>query len=99
VATAQGDQPDEYAGLLIRSNLPMGTLTQELKNALAEASPEIGEEFHVMQTNIRDSLAARAFDGRAFRFFGALATLLAMMGLFGVMSTSSRAAPEKSGYA
>jgi hypothetical protein len=48
VTTAQGDQPDEYAGLLIRSNLPMGTLTQELKNALA--------------------------------------TLLAMMGLFGVMS-------------
>jgi predicted permease len=59
VTTAQGDQPDEYAGLLIRSNLPMGTLTQELKNALAEASPEIGEEFHVMQTNIRDSCCDR----------------------------------------
>ena len=69
-------------GLLIRSNLPMGTLTQELKNALAAASPEIGEEFHVMQTNIRDSALREAFDGRAFRVFSAaLATLLAMMGL------------------
>jgi putative ABC transport system permease protein len=86
VTTAQGDQPDEYAGLLIRSNLPMGTLTQELKNALSEASPEIGEEFHVMQTNIRDSLLRERLMAALSGFFGALATLLAMMGLFGVMS-------------
>jgi putative ABC transport system permease protein len=86
VTTAQDDQPNEYAGLLIRSNLPMGTLTQELKNALAEASPEIGEEFHVMQTNIRDSLLRERLMAALSAFFGALATLLAMMGLFGVMS-------------
>jgi ABC-type antimicrobial peptide transport system permease subunit len=88
VTTAQDDQPDEYAGLLIRSNLPMGTLTQELKNALAEASPEIGEEFHVMQTNIRDSLLRERLMAALSGFFGALAILLAMMGLFGVMSNS-----------
>jgi len=88
VTTAQDDQPDEYAGLLIRSNLLMGTLTQELKNALAEASPEIGEEFHVMQTNIRDSLLRERLMAALSGFFGALATLLAMMGLFGVMSNS-----------
>ena len=88
VTTAQDDQPDEYAGLLIRSNLPMGTLTQELKNALAETSPEIGEEFHVMQKNIRDSLLRERLMAALSGFFGALATLLAMMGLFGVMSNS-----------
>jgi ABC-type antimicrobial peptide transport system permease subunit len=66
----------------------MGTLTQELKNALAEASPEIGEEFHVMQTNIRDSLLRERLMAALSGFFGALATLLAMMGLFGVMSNS-----------
>jgi len=88
VTTAQDDQPDESAGLLIRSNLPMGTLTLELKNALAEASPEIGEEFHVMQTNIRDSLLRERLMAALSGFFGALATLLAMMGLFGVMSNS-----------
>src|ERR1700719_4601295 len=86
VTTAQGDQPDEYAGLLIRSKLPMGTLTQELKNALAEASPEIGEEFHVMQTNVRDSLLRERLMAALSGFFGVLAALLAMMGLFGVMS-------------
>lgn len=88
VTTAQDDQPDEGAGLLIRSNLPMGTLTQELKNALAEASPEIGEEFHVMQTNIRNSLLRERLMAALSGFFGALATLLAMIGLFGVMSNS-----------
>ena len=88
VTTAQDDEPAEDAGLLIRSNLPMGTLTQELKNALAEASPEIGEEFHVMQTNIRDSLLRERLMAALSGFFGALATLLAMMGLFGVMSNS-----------
>ncbi len=88
VTTAQDDQPGEDAGLLIRSNLPMGTLTQELKNALAEASPEIGEEFHVLQTNIRDSLLRERLMAALSGFFGALATLLAMMGLFGVMSNS-----------
>jgi putative ABC transport system permease protein len=88
VTTAQDDQPDEYAGMLIRSSLPTGTLTQELKNALAEASPEIGEEFHIMQTNIHNSLLRERLMAALSGFFGALATLLAMMGLFGVMSNS-----------
>ena len=88
VTTAQDDQPDEYAGMLIRFNLPTGTLTQELKNALAEASPEIGTEFHVMQTNIQNSLLRERLMAMLSGFFGALATLLAMMGLFGVMSNS-----------
>jgi len=88
VTTAQDDQPDEFAGLLIRSNLPIGTLTQELKGALADASPEIGEEFHVMQTHISNSLLRERLMAALSGFFGALATLLAMMGLFGVMSNS-----------
>lgn len=88
VTTAQDDQPDESAGLLIRSNLPMGTLRQELKSALAEASPEIGADFHVMQTNIQNSLLRERLMAVLSGFFGALATLLATMGLFGVMSNS-----------
>jgi putative ABC transport system permease protein len=88
VTTAQDDQPDEGAGLLIRSSLPMGTLAQELKNALAEASPEIGTEFHVMQADIQNSLLRERLMAMLSGFFGALATLLAMMGLFGVMSNS-----------
>ena len=39
-----------------------------------------------MQTNIRDSLLRERLMAALSEFFGALATLLAMMGLFGVMS-------------
>jgi len=88
VTTAQDDQPDEGAQLLVRSSLPAGTLTQELKSALSDASPEIGTEFHVMETNILNSLLRERLMAMLSGFFGALATLLAMMGLFGVMSNS-----------
>ena len=69
VTTAQDDQPDEGARLLVRSSLPAGTLTQELKSALSDASPEIGTEFHVMETNILQFAAARKANGHAFRIF------------------------------
>jgi predicted permease len=88
VTTAQDDEPDEGAQLLVRSNLPVETLTRELKSALADASPEISTEFHVMQTNIQNSLLRERLMAMLSGFFGALATLLAMMGLFGVMSNS-----------
>ena len=88
VTTAQDAQPDEGAQLLVRSSLPAGTLTQELKSALADASPEIGTEFHVMLTGIQNSLLRERLMAALSGFFGALATLLAMMGLFGVMSHS-----------
>ena len=74
--------------MLIRSDLPSGTLTQELKDALAQASPEISMEFHVMQTTIHNSLLRERLMATLSGFFGGLATLLAMMGLFGVMSNS-----------
>ena len=88
VTTEQDDQPNDGAQLLVRSNLPVETLTQELKGALADASPEIGTEFHVMQTGIQNSLLRERLMAMLSGFFGALATLLAMMGLFGVMSNS-----------
>jgi len=88
VTTAQDDDPDEGAQLLVRSSLPVQTLTQELTSALADASPEIGTEFHVMQSNIQNSLLRERLMAMLSGFFGALATLLAMMGLFGVMSNS-----------
>jgi predicted permease len=88
VTTAQDNQPNEGAQLLVRSNLPVETLTQELKSALADASTQIGTEFHVMQTGIQNSLLRERLMAMLSGFFGALATLLAMMGLFGVMSNS-----------
>jgi predicted permease len=88
VTTLQDDQPGNYAQLLIRSPLPTGGLTSSIKNALADISPVIGMEFTPLQRNIYDSLLRDRLMATLSGFFGGLAALLAMVGLYGVISYS-----------
>jgi putative ABC transport system permease protein len=88
VTTLQDDQPDEVAALLIRSPLPPGGLTSSIKNALADASPLISIEFTPLQRTIHDSLLRDRLMATLSGFFGGLAALLAMVGLYGVISYS-----------
>jgi putative ABC transport system permease protein len=88
VTTAQDDRPDQYAQLLIRSNLPLANLTTAVKSAIAEASPAISIEFGLLQTQIRNSLLRERLMAELSGFFGGLAALLAMIGLYGVISYS-----------
>jgi putative ABC transport system permease protein len=88
VTTLQDDQPDEYAQLLIRSPLPLGSLTSSIKNALADTSPLISIDFTPLQRNIHDSLLRDRLMATLSAFFGGLAALLAMVGLYGVVSYS-----------
>jgi predicted permease len=88
VTTLQDDQPDQGAALLIRSRLPLGSLTSSIKNALADISPLISMEFTPLQRNIHDSLLRDRLMATLSGFFGGLAALLAMIGLYGVISYS-----------
>jgi predicted permease len=88
VTTLQDDQPDQSAQLLIRSPLPLGSLTSSIKNALADISPLISIEFTPLQRNIHDSLLRDRLMATLSGFFGGLAALLAMVGLYGVISYS-----------
>ena len=88
VTTLQDDRPDQYAQILIRSQLPLGSLTASVKSAMAGASPMLTLEFHNMETQIRNSLVRDRLMARLSGFFGALAALLAMIGLYGVISYS-----------
>jgi ABC-type antimicrobial peptide transport system permease subunit len=88
VTTLQDDQPDQYAQLLIRSPLSLGGLTSSIKNALADISPLISIEFTPLQRNIHDSLLRDRLMATLSGFFGGLAALLAMVGLYGVISYS-----------
>lgn len=88
VTTSQDDRPDQGAQILIYSNLPAGTVTSAVKTALEQTSPGIEMQFSVMRTNIRDSLLRERLMATLSGFFGALALLLAMIGLFGVVSQS-----------
>jgi putative ABC transport system permease protein len=86
VTTLQDDRPDQYAQILIRSTLPLGILTSSVKSALAQASPMLSIEFLPMKTQIHNSLLRDRLMATLSGFFGGLAALLAMIGLYGVIS-------------
>jgi putative ABC transport system permease protein len=86
VATAQDDRPDLYPQFLIHSNLPASALLGGVKQVISETSPDIGVEFHLLTTQIRDSLIKERLMATLSGFFGFLAALLATVGLYGVIS-------------
>jgi putative ABC transport system permease protein len=86
VAQAQDDQPDLTAQFLIHSNLPASALLGGAKQVIGEASPDIAIEFHLMTTQIRESLMKERLMATLSGFFGFLAVLLAVVGLYGVIS-------------
>ena len=87
-ASAQDAKPDQYDQILIHSTLPLGSLTAALKEVAAHAGPLMSVEFHSMQNSIHDSLIRDRLMATLSGFFGALAALLAVIGLYGVISYS-----------
>ena len=88
VTTLQDDRPDQGMQVLLRSALPLGSLTAAVKSTMNEAGSQITIEFHPLETQIRNSLLRDRLMASLSGFFGALAALLAMIGLYGVISYS-----------
>ena len=86
VPTSQDRSPDQSPQILIRSSVPLSDLTPRVKETLAEVSPEISINFQALQTIIRDGLLGERLMAILSGFFGFLATILATIGLYGVMS-------------
>jgi len=72
--------------LLVRTGLPMETEEQAIRRAMHEVSSGISFDFQGLQEQIQQSLTAARLLATLSAFFGALAVLLAMTGLYGVMS-------------
>lgn len=85
-AAEQEPEPDQFQQTLLRSRLPLPALLSAVKQTMGEASPEINLEFHVFQTQIRESLLRERLMATLSGFFGFLAGLLVMIGLYGVIS-------------
>ena len=75
-----------FAQILIRSKVPLPALTEQVKSVVASVSPDIFIYFAVFKTMIRDHLVDDRAMATLSGFFAALATILAIIGLYGVMS-------------
>ncbi|HEU0176621.1 MAG TPA: ABC transporter permease [Blastocatellia bacterium] len=86
LAASQEEKPGSSDQILLRSNLPVMSLITEARQALGAANPGIAFHFRVFKTQIRESLARERLMATLSGFFGALAALLASIGLYGVLS-------------
>ncbi len=87
-ARAQFPDPELFTGpvALIRSRGGMAGLLDSVKNAIAGVNPAINIQFRVLSAQVRDSLLTQELMATLCAFFGALALLLAAIGLYGVIS-------------
>ncbi len=74
------------ATFLIRSQIGMKGLLDAVKGTIAGVNPEIDIDFEVLHTQIRQTLMQDELMATLCGFFGALAVLLAAIGLYGVIS-------------
>jgi predicted permease len=83
---SQFPAPGPYLAMMIYSNEPSATVMAAVTHRIAEQHPEIVIEFADFQTRIRDGLAPERLMAILSGFFGFLAALLAIVGLYGVIS-------------
>ena len=83
---AQDKDADNSMQVLVRSKLPMETVEAAIRRSMREVSSGISFDFEGLQDQIRQSLLAERLLATLSRFFGGLAVVLAMIGLYGVMS-------------
>ena len=86
LSQAQDLSPRPWFSVLVRSDLPLGTLVPSLTSAIGAVSPEMDLEYAPLAEILRDSLLRERLMANLSAFFGFLAALLAMVGLYGVVS-------------
>ena len=70
----------------MRTAVPPASLTAEVRDAVAAVNKDISLEFHTLAQQVDDSLVQERLLALLSSFFGALALLLAMIGLYGALS-------------
>ena len=85
VSEAQDPEPDEGANLMIRTD-QISTTIVSVKQVIAEINPALVIRFRVFESMIREGLIRERLMAALSGFFAFLATVLAMIGLYGVIS-------------
>ncbi len=75
-----------WSVMMIQSSVDPAAAIATIKRRLTESHPEIIAEFNVFQSRIRDRLVRERLLAMLAGFFGALAAVLAVVGLYGMIS-------------
>jgi predicted permease len=75
-----------WSAMMIHSSVDPAVAIAGIKHRLAESHPEILAEFSVFQSRIRAGLLRERLLAMLSGFFGALAAVLAVVGLYGMIS-------------
>ncbi len=86
LAELQENDPDNSTRVLVRSKLPMDGVEAAIGRTMGEVNGGVTFTFAGLQDEIRQSLLAERLLATLSGFFGGLAVVLAMIGLYGVMS-------------
>jgi predicted permease len=83
---SQFPAPGPWAAMMIHSSVAPAVAIASVKQRIAQTRPEVFAEFSVFQARIRDGLVRERLLAMLAGFFGVLAALLAMVGLYGMMT-------------
>jgi putative ABC transport system permease protein len=86
VSFTQANGPEPESTLMIRSDEPLRPLISSVKQTASEINPAMVLTFTIFKTQIREGLLREQLMAMLSGFFGALAIILAMVGLYGVIS-------------
>ncbi len=86
VPAAQHPSPGPWANVVIRSSAPLTEVINQVRRKVGALGPDITVQFKVFETQIREGLIRERLMAWLAGFFGILAAVLAMIGLYGVIS-------------
>jgi predicted permease len=82
----QNTKPGKFSALMVRTSLPTEIVMASMRKTLADVSPDIVTNWTQLDTMIRNGTIQERLLAQLSAFFGLLAGLLAVVGLYGVMS-------------
>jgi putative ABC transport system permease protein len=86
VPMAQDAQLGGAGRIVVRSRMPMTSVSSTVTAVAREVHPAIVASFRTMETQLKDSVLRERLMATLSGLFGGLAALIAMVGVYGVMS-------------
>jgi putative ABC transport system permease protein len=83
---AQQEEPGTEGRFVLRTNAPLGEFYHDAEAAIAEIHPGLGVDFAVLTTRMKQTLMRDRLMAALAGAFGILAGLLAVLGLYGVIT-------------